>query len=86
MIDAVTIEGFRGLRRLEVEGFGRVNLIIGKNDSGKTTLMEAVLAAHLGEDGAHLLTARQAGRGLLMDDIVDIERFWLPRSIRQLSS
>lgn len=45
MIKTLHIENFRGFERLDVEDLGRVNLIIGKNDSGKTSLMAAAMVA-----------------------------------------
>ena len=39
---ALNIEQFRGLRKLEVHDLRRVNLLVGRNNSGKTTLLEAV--------------------------------------------
>ncbi|MCB9729285.1 MAG: AAA family ATPase, partial [Deltaproteobacteria bacterium] len=42
MFETVKIDGFRGLEHLTVEGLGRVNLIVGKNGSGKTSLLEAL--------------------------------------------
>ncbi len=38
----LTIEGFRGFRELKLEGLGRVNLITGRNNTGKSSLLEAV--------------------------------------------
>jgi energy-coupling factor transporter ATP-binding protein EcfA2 len=42
MISSLTIEGFRCFERLEMGGLGRVNLIVGKNNSGKTSVLEAL--------------------------------------------
>ncbi|UTA52738.1 AAA family ATPase [Lysobacter soli] len=41
-IEYVEIEGFRGLSNLRVGGLGRVNLITGKNNSGKSSFLEAI--------------------------------------------
>ncbi len=41
----LTIENFRGLRKVELRGLGAVNLIVGRNNTGKTSLLEAILAA-----------------------------------------
>jgi len=38
----LTIEGFRVFRELKLEGLGRVNLITGRNNTGKSSLLEAV--------------------------------------------
>lgn len=42
-LTGIDIKNFRGFDSLKVEDFGQVNLIIGKNNSGKTSLMEAIL-------------------------------------------
>ncbi len=42
MFRQLHIEGFRGFRELHVAPLGRVNLIVGKNNSGKTALLDAV--------------------------------------------
>lgn len=36
------IEGFRGFRELEIQHLGRVNLIVGENSVGKSSLLDAV--------------------------------------------
>jgi len=41
-LDAVTIHGFRGLRHLDLEGLGRVTVLVGENNSGKTSVLEAL--------------------------------------------
>jgi hypothetical protein len=40
--DHLDIRAFRGLRDLKLEKLGRVNLLVGLNDSGKTSVLEAV--------------------------------------------
>lgn len=47
MIRELTIENFRGFRSFEMRDLGRVNLIVGSNSSGKTSVLEAL----------HVLTA-----------------------------
>jgi len=39
----ITIEGFRGIRGLTLEGCGPLNLLVGGNNSGKTSVLEALL-------------------------------------------
>lgn len=41
-VSTLTIERFRSLRHLKLEGLGRVNLITGRNNSGKSTVLEAL--------------------------------------------
>ena len=40
-LDSLSIQGFRGIQKLEIPKLGRVTLITGKNDVGKTTVLEA---------------------------------------------
>ena len=42
MIQSLNIENFRALKRVSVEELGRVNIIVGSNASGKTSLLEAL--------------------------------------------
>lgn len=42
MIQSISIENFRCFEKTEIKGFGRMNLITGKNNSGKTCLLEAL--------------------------------------------
>jgi predicted ATP-dependent endonuclease of OLD family len=41
-LDSLEITNFRAFRHLKIEKLGRVNLIVGKNSVGKTTLLEAL--------------------------------------------
>jgi predicted ATPase len=42
VLDSLEIQGFRGFRHLQIEKLGRVNLIVGKNNVGKSSLLEAL--------------------------------------------
>jgi hypothetical protein len=81
MIKGARIEGFRGIQRLEVDGLGRVNLIIGKNDCGKTALMEALMIAGSSSDAPHRAHALEASRRApeqSKETVRDFDRFWRP--------
>src|SRR5438128_6111561 len=41
-IDEFTIHAFRGLRDVKLEGLGQINLLVGANNSGKTSVLEAL--------------------------------------------
>lgn len=50
MFRELTLENFRGFKALHIGGLGRVNLLVGGNNAGKTSVLEAVaLAASGGE-------------------------------------
>ena len=42
MFHSLDIDGYRGLSRFEMSGLGRINLLVGKNNSGKTSVLEAL--------------------------------------------
>jgi AAA15 family ATPase/GTPase len=42
-IDELKIDKFRGLRDATIEGLGQVNLFVGNNNSGKTSVLETLL-------------------------------------------
>lgn len=41
-LDRLTIRRFRGIQDLSLDGLGRVNLLVGPNNSGKTSILEAI--------------------------------------------
>ena len=41
-IDDFTVHRFRGLRDLKLTGLGQVNLLVGDNNSGKTSILESL--------------------------------------------
>ncbi len=41
ILDNVTIDGFRGLKSLRLDGLGPINILVGQNNSGKTSVLEA---------------------------------------------
>ena len=43
MITRLAIENFRGLQQVALEELRRVNLIVGGNDTGKTSVLEALV-------------------------------------------
>jgi YD repeat-containing protein len=42
MLDSLNIKNYRSLKKLSISSLGKVNLIIGKNNTGKSTLLEAI--------------------------------------------
>ena len=42
ILDSLEIKNFRGFRYLQIEHLGRVNLVVGKNNVGKSSLLEAL--------------------------------------------
>ncbi len=59
----INIDAYRGVSGLALNGLGRVNLIVGVNNAGKTSLLEAIyLLAHQNDERALLDSIRWRGR------------------------
>lgn len=71
MIQGVKVENFRGIERLQVQGLRRVNLITGKNDCGKTALIEAVCLCWMESLNAQGLRGFDA-------PVADFDAYWRP--------
>ena len=41
-IEKLDVRHFRGLKDLSLKGLGRINVLLGDNNSGKTSLLEAI--------------------------------------------
>jgi hypothetical protein len=78
MLHAVHIDRYRGIARCVAEGLGRVNLVVGKNDSGKTSFLEAIELADEAENAGHILLFWQQHRLARTTRAHDLERFWRP--------
>lgn len=57
MLSHVTISQYRGFKEFAVTGLAQVNLFVGKNNSGKSALLEAVHFLASGGDPAVLVGA-----------------------------
>ena len=44
MLKSVKIENFRGFKSFELQQLGRINLLVGENNTGKTSILEAIQA------------------------------------------
>lgn len=52
MINSITISGYRGFKRLDMRDLGSVNLLVGRNNSGKSSVLEALYLLASGGDPA----------------------------------
>lgn len=43
MIENFNIKNFRGIKELSIEKLGRINIILGNNNSGKTSVLDAIM-------------------------------------------
>ncbi|RYD60538.1 MAG: ATP-binding protein [Verrucomicrobiaceae bacterium] len=95
LLPSFRIQGFRAFRDLEIPRLGRVNLIVGKNNVGKTTVLEALKVYANGAaapwEVRRLLERRQELlRGTARDKTqssIDIERIYFqsPNAFRHSS-
>jgi predicted ATP-dependent endonuclease of OLD family len=59
-LENITIHKFRGLRDLELQNLGYINLLVGINNSGKTSVLEALsIYCHPLDLGVWISTSRQ---------------------------
>jgi len=67
----LTIEAYRALREVELDGFGRMSLLVGGNNSGKTSVLEAIgLVARPFDPGQWVQTAtNRDASGSLLDGL-----------------
>lgn len=79
MIQSLHISGYRGFADFTAEGLARVNLIVGRNNAGKTALLEVV---HLvcAEGDPHVFLQAALRRGELIQTNAD------PSQIRSLNA
>lgn len=70
-MDSLTIRGFRGLDDLTLDGLGRFNLLVGANDVGKTSIIEAILLLCAPLDPM-IQRALQQSRNHPLRDIADL--------------
>lgn len=70
-LDALHIEKFRGISDLSLDDFQDVNLLLGGNDTGKTSVLEAITLFEMPEDIPSILRAsrlRLANRNVILRD------------------
>ncbi len=70
MIESLHIRNLRGVRECSINGLTDVNVLVGRNGVGKSTVLEAIYLAsswaglrdHLGRDKVDYVVARRASR------------------------
>jgi predicted ATP-dependent endonuclease of OLD family len=58
MLEQFTVENFKGFEKLTLEGLGHINIFVGKNNTGKTSLLQAVALSSFDEECTIPLTLR----------------------------
>ena len=86
-IATLAIERFRALRQLTIEGFGRVNLITGRNNTGKSSVLEALRILAADASPAVILNIlRYREEDLDLEDAEDASRLSDAEGLFSLSS
>ena len=64
MIETIHIQGYRGFSEFEMKNLSRVNLLVGANNSGKTSALEALylLASQGDPSSLYRILARRSER------------------------
>ena len=76
---SVKIENFRGIKSLEISDLARVNLFVGKNGCGKTSVLESVFLL-TGISNPNLIVSRQNARGVGLVESSDMRDFFYNRN------
>jgi len=76
MLNKISIENFRGFKSLQIEDCKRFNLVIGKNNVGKTALLES-LFLHVGSKNPELPIKINIFRGILKVPFT-VDSLWSP--------
>ena len=63
MLKSIKIKNLRAISELEIDNLAQVNLLVGENNCGKTTILEALFFL-IGATNPHLLLKANALRGL----------------------
>lgn len=69
MLDKIILENFKGYERLEVAGLQRINLIAGMNNTGKTSILEAIFM-HFDRMSADVFIRPFVRRGVQQFDLL----------------
>ncbi len=76
-IDEFTIHSFRGLQDVKLEGLGQINLLVGDNNSGKTSVLEALSIFCNSQNRSRWLTVATAREPVLSNLSQDERIVWL---------
>jgi predicted ATPase len=79
LLQTFNIRSFRGLKNLSLENLGRINLLVGENNSGKTSVLESLMtfcAPGVARNWLRVLNARDVG--LSDDNIGDVVSWLFP--------
>lgn len=75
----IAVKHFRGIKSLEIDNLERVNLFVGKNNCGKTSLLESVLFL-TGMGNPHLAITIGQSRGIVPKESSDWKNYFHARN------
>lgn len=73
--EKLEIENFRGIKSLEIDDLARVNLFVGRNNCGKTSVLEAAFLL-TGMSNPTLIPRIENFRGLFFNESSDLKNFF----------
>ena len=73
--EQLKIENFRGIKSLEIDDLARVNLFVGRNNCGKTSVLEAAFLL-TGMSNPALIPRIENWRGLILNESSDLKNFF----------
>ena len=72
MYESIRIQNFRGLKDLTIENLGRVNLLVGANNVGKTSVLEALALLRARQEGTEIQQMLTSRGYLPGDSLTDV--------------
>lgn len=72
---SLEIENFRGIRTSRIDNFARINLFVGKNSCGKTTILESLFLLAAISDPSRMIKI-QNSRGIYLTEPRDLADFF----------
>jgi AAA15 family ATPase/GTPase len=71
IFDKISIKGFRGIKNLQIDNLSNVNVFVGKNNSSKTSILEAIYVL-AGVYNPNLLINVTNFRNIILDEANDL--------------
>jgi AAA15 family ATPase/GTPase len=85
MFDSLKIENFRGFRSFELSKLGKINLLVGANNSGKSSILEAIHLICAKNNISHLLEILDYRSEFSWIEDPEFRQISLDRSIKKMT-
>ncbi len=76
---SIEIENFKGIKKLKIDGFNRINFLLGDNQAGKTSVLESLFILCTPSDPERLINIINL-RNILIDSINDFNYLFFDRN------